>query len=370
MKRQIALLLCVAMVLATLAGCVAEKEQQLPEKTQENLTQQTDTITPSKADSSAAQQTENQPPDDHKEAAGNDPVSTTVHSYDKYAINPDVLAYANVTNMELYKTLYDAIENLEDTVDISSFTISDTEKKNLELALGNRTNFEFFYFEEISIDKDKKIAKIKYGYPKKAINEMKAKFNEKVDYILNTVVKPYYSDIQKGLAIYKYIGENANYNFDSDTKIDEINGYSIMVNGKGICLGYATALKYLFDRVGIENRLVLDENPFHIWNIVKIDGEYYHLDATFEDGEGSGDGLVYFNISDEDRNSEQLFEKPWYCGNQNFKKLEPPKCADNKFKFLRDCINYDFDENWIYYTDKTDNKTYKVSYDGTQKSLK
>ncbi|WP_373897625.1 hypothetical protein ACER0A_011825 [Haloimpatiens sp. FM7315] len=73
----------------------------------------------------------------------------------------------------------------------------------MENALFNRVNYELFYIKSIDINKSNKTVNFKYTYPKDTIKEMKRKFNEKVNYILSTVIKKDYSDLEKELAIYK-----------------------------------------------------------------------------------------------------------------------------------------------------------------------
>ena len=76
------------------------------------------------------------------------------------------------------------------------------------------------------------------------------------------------------------------------------------MEGKGVCAGYAFALQYLLMRAGIQSYYVVGyagEN--HAWNLAKIDGEWYYVDATWDDPvyNGSDDPYSpyhsYFNIT-------------------------------------------------------------------------
>jgi hypothetical protein len=50
---------------------------------------------------------------------------------------------------------------------------------------------------------------------------------------------------------------------------------------------------------GIDNEIVSNED--HAWNIVKIDGNWYHLDTTWNDGERKDEGFYkYYNMTDEE----------------------------------------------------------------------
>lgn len=66
----------------------------------------------------------------------------------------------------------------------------------------------------------------------------------------------------------------------------------VLLDGKAVCEGYARAMQYLLQKCGIEcaevaGHIRKDTGEFdgaHAWNILKIDGDYYHLDATWDDG--------------------------------------------------------------------------------------
>lgn len=80
-----------------------------------------------------------------------------------------------------------------------------------------------------------------------------------------------------------------------------------LTQGVGVCEGIAKSVKLLCDSLGIWCITVLCDNApekgikyRHAWNMVKINGKYYHLDATF-DLSLSKCGVTrydYFNVSD------------------------------------------------------------------------
>lgn len=112
------------------------------------------------------------------------------------------------------------------------------------------------------------------------------------------------SDYEKELYLHDALIKKVTYTY---SKLEEQNGYTTLVEGKGVCAGYAFALQYLLMRAGIQSYYVVGyagEN--HAWNLAKIDGEWYFLDATWDDpltGSGSDSAYspfhTYFNLSAE-----------------------------------------------------------------------
>lgn len=86
--------------------------------------------------------------------------------------------------------------------------------------------------------------------------------------------------------VYKWMLTYCNYNTNSayNQNID-----SVFVRRNSVCTGYAKAAQYLFKLLGFESRLVFGrlhndkEDGRHCWNIVCIEGRYYHLDICLGD---------------------------------------------------------------------------------------
>lgn len=77
------------------------------------------------------------------------------------------------------------------------------------------------------------------------------------------------------------------------------SAYSALVNGRTVCAGYARAFQYLMQQLGIPCYYCTGyAGEDHAWNIIKLEEEYYNVDATWDDtGEGTYD---YFNKTDQD----------------------------------------------------------------------
>ncbi len=97
--------------------------------------------------------------------------------------------------------------------------------------------------------------------------------------ISNKLVSEKDSDFDKVKKIYDYLIMHTEYrNFG-----EGIYSQSIFKKYYMACDGYASFLNIALNSVGVECLYVQDDTHGHVWNIVKVDDKYYHLDACFSD---------------------------------------------------------------------------------------
>lgn len=133
------------------------------------------------------------------------------------------------------------------------------------------------------------------------------------------------------LFIHDFIVNNVKYDKLKKEYSHEIIG--ALGNGVAVCEGIAKAVKLLCDELGIWCIVALSEaNPEkgikyrHAWNVVRIDGTYYHLDATFDNTLSKDDTVRYDYVNLADK--------------QIFRDHEPviwkvPACTDNEHFYYR-----------------------------------
>lgn len=85
---------------------------------------------------------------------------------------------------------------------------------------------------------------------------------------------------------------------DSAEDPDSFTAYGALVNGRAVCQGYALAMKLLLCYAGIESTVIsgTSQGVAHAWNAVLLDGDWYYLDATWDDLEERV-RYDYFNIT-------------------------------------------------------------------------
>lgn len=78
------------------------------------------------------------------------------------------------------------------------------------------------------------------------------------------------------------------------------SAYGTLIDGQAVCEGYAKSMQILLSRLGIECYTISGnaDNVGHMWNIVKLGGEWYHLDPTWDDTDGTVN-YEYFNVNTE-----------------------------------------------------------------------
>ncbi len=149
----------------------------------------------------------------------------------------------------------------------------------------------------------------KYRFGMEKANSSLAAVLQRGEQILHSIRNA--TEIEKAKAIHDYFCKNIAYKNDSKKSAYECVGP--LVFGKGVCEGISKAVKLLFDLLGMKSFVLcghsLQEqlNPaegdaLHAWNMVEIDGKYYHLDVTF-DMTLSERGVVrydYFCLSDQE----------------------------------------------------------------------
>lgn len=133
-------------------------------------------------------------------------------------------------------------------------------------------------------------------------NEIQAEFDRILSYISDDM-----SDIEKLIIILNCIALETEYDHGLNMRTLE----DVFIYHKSVCEGYALAFFALADKAGIECGFTggdsLDGKTGHVWNCVKIDGELYHVDATWCDPSPDLNGRVtykYFLKSDEMFESE------------------------------------------------------------------
>lgn len=240
----------------------------------------------------------------------------------------------NKQKQAIYYALLKGIQNLEE-----EFIIPKCEKEELydiffRMRLDHpeifwATGFRYKYYN----DSPNLIFVPEYLFKKNKIQEHQKAMSARIEKLVRPALK--LSEWEKEKYVHDFICENVYYDKLKKPYSHEIIGP--LGQGVGVCEGIAKTVKVLMDALGIWCMIALcGNNPEkgikyrHTWNIVKIGGTFYHLDATFDNTLSCKDSQPeirydYFNLSDK----------------QIFRDHEPliapaPKCVDGDHFFYKE----------------------------------
>lgn len=102
------------------------------------------------------------------------------------------------------------------------------------------------------------------------------------------------SDYEKELAVHDWMVAHGSYDSNTLSQLPDFrenpnndNPYGFLVDGKGICLGYASTFQLFMDLLGIQCITVEGTahggTSDHAWNQVCLDGDWYCVDMTWDD---------------------------------------------------------------------------------------
>lgn len=118
-----------------------------------------------------------------------------------------------------------------------------------------------------------------YTYTEQEISEIMTEMQNVVNEV-NAEITQNTSDYDKVKMIYTYLIDHTEY----EASDDDQNIAGVFWKKKAVCAGYARAVQYLLEQLGIPCIYVegsaRDSDEGHAWNIVKINGQYYYVDAT------------------------------------------------------------------------------------------
>ena len=198
----------------------------------------------------------------------------------------------------LYKQIYYATTNFKQEIVPCVNLSSDDAEKVMNAVMFDHpeifwmgTGYQFTY----SLNDIFTLLTFSYSFREEDCNAAKLQLEMVTSEILNGAGN-YATDLDKERYVHDYIIEHANYN--GSNVFAGQNLYSALVDGSTVCAGYSRAFQYIMTRLGIPTYYCVGiSEGDHAWNIIKINGEYYNVDLTWDD---TGETTQYFNCSDQE----------------------------------------------------------------------
>ena len=187
--------------------------------------------------------------------------------------------------MELYEQIERTIRQHAEYLNVGNSVTESDVRHAIRWVM--RDNPDIFWFvHQYHFDKDNGIASFRY----RCSPERRTIIQESIDDVVENDFQINYvrtlTQLKQVAYVYKWMLTYCNYNTYSayNQNID-----SVFVRRNSVCTGYAKAAQHLFKLIGIDSCLVFGrlnndkEEGRHCWNIVCIQGCYYHLDICLGD---------------------------------------------------------------------------------------
>ena len=123
---------------------------------------------------------------------------------------------------------------------------------------------------------------IKHLYDDTEIKDL----NTKIDQIIKEIINDNMTPQDKIKAVHDYVINTTRYDRNKinnlqDTTYESNKATGVLNEHMGICSGYADTMALFLDKLNIINYKISSDT--HVWNLVKLDDKWYHLDATADD---------------------------------------------------------------------------------------
>ena len=229
---------------------------------------------------------------------------------------------------EIYDLLVNGVARMEPRIDVSAYGRTRDEIHEIWTAMRyDHPEFHWhnqYYWEPDFIPHTDKVAAVKPNY------YMTADERERRQREIESSVEQYLEgitdetgDFDAALQVFLNLAKELDYDSIAldrqekqegrlihrrDTPDDLRNLYGALVQKKAVCAGYAIAYQYLLQRLGMEAITVSgNAGGRHAWNIIKMEGDYYHVDTTWGDGSDTDPAknsdepsFAYFGLSDQE----------------------------------------------------------------------
>ena len=231
---------------------------------------------------------------------------------------------------ELLQRIEQGLLGVEDSIKVDNRLLGDEEFLSNVIESALARNPEIMYYKGARYGR----GKLFFEYSKSA-EDIKLHRNiirRRRDRIIEKLIRPDMSEDERVKRIHDYVIDETRYDrrYINNEPVPEESHtvYGVLGEGVALCGGYAKTMKYLLDAIDIESIVIVGETTYdnHAWNIIKIDGYYYHLDATWNDPvtEDGADVIIYdyFNLRDEDIEKTHTWDREAY-----------PECNSNKHNY-------------------------------------
>lgn len=208
-------------------------------------------------------------------------------------------------DQQLYDVILSAANDALERTEVLPYTYDmETFENVVRCVEGDNPDLFYVRFNDLVINhgRHKTYVTMVYRETGEALTAMRTEYAAALDLAL-TAADGLKTDFERELAVHDMLVEKCSY---ANGETDDIynTAYGALVLEKAYCDGYAYAIKAMLDRMNVSSAIVYGSvnEAEHVWNLVRVGGKYYHLDAMWNDADLSYDADMlfhgYFNVDD------------------------------------------------------------------------
>ncbi|MEG1939535.1 MAG: transglutaminase domain-containing protein [Eubacterium sp.] len=200
-------------------------------------------------------------------------------------IRMGVLPHPEEVLSEPAKLIYNAFLKHEEEVDVSGLGVKDTDviKYINEVAVYDPITYYSMIQPKVNYTyyNPNNLLTLEFIYQEnlEEFQQQYSNLNIATEEALKVVDKSM-NNQEKALAIHNYLAQTITY--DSNSPHNQ-TPYGALVDKRCVCNGYATAYDMLLDYLDIKAIKVNSYQMNHAWNMVELNGNWYHVDTTWDD---------------------------------------------------------------------------------------
>ena len=144
---------------------------------------------------------------------------------------------------------------------------------------------EFHYFQD--------------KYTLEQVKDMKRETEKKAKELVRDLKLPNLGGYERIEAVNAYLMDNCVYPDQEPYSCESHTPYGALIEKSAVCEGYARAAQMIFELCSVPSYYVVGDTPNggHAWNLVQIGQDWYQLDITWNDADGSPN--MYFLVTDD-----------------------------------------------------------------------
>lgn len=177
----------------------------------------------------------------------------------------------------------------------------------------------------------------------KKIQSQIAAYQKQIAAVVNEI-SPSLTVLEKEKKIHDYILRQVTYPDPIPEEDHLYTSYGALINGEAVCEGYAKLFQHLCYEVGINclqvtgTGITSSGTEPHMWNLVRLDEEWYQVDVTWDDAYNDDKVLSYryFNLTDQQMNADHKIGTE----DNGLPTYPAPACTATKYHYYTNfCIN-------------------------------